>query len=142
MQRFEATNLGIGVVAAVVYLAVLRHPFVFVLAGYTLLMGTSTWVVNYVLEYANGNYEEADVDTGRVTGKLENLLILTLVLLNAYTALGLVFTAKSIIRWRDISSRDTNYYLTGTLANFTYSLLVGVGLLHVEEFIPFVPLIY
>lgn len=142
MKRFEATNIGIGVLAAVLYLVVFRHPILFVFAGYTLLMGTSTWFVNYVLDHANGDYEEADVDTGRVTGKLENLLILTLVLLNAYTALGLVFTAKSIIRWRDISSRDTNYYLTGTLANFTYSLLVGVGMLHVEEFIPFVPLIY
>lgn len=142
MQRFEATNLAIGVVAAAVYLVVIRHQIVFVLAGYTLLMGTSTWVVNYVLDHANGDYEEADVDTGRVTGKLENLLILTLVLLNAYTALGLVFTAKSIIRWRDISSRDTNYYLTGTLANFTYSLLVGVGMLNVEPLLPFVPIIY
>lgn len=142
MKRFEASNIGIGLLAAVLYLAVFRHPILFVLAGYTLLMGTSTWFVNYILDHANGDYEEADVDTGRVTGKLENLLILTLVLLNAYTALGLVFTAKSIIRWRDISSRDTNYYLTGTLANFTYSLLVGVGMLQVQGLISFASLIY
>ncbi|WP_243208055.1 hypothetical protein ACNO8S_11890 [Haloarcula sp. KBTZ06] len=71
---------------------------------------------------------EKEADTGRAVGKVENILILTLTLLGAYTALGLVFTAKSIVRWQDISSGNTTYYLTGSIANVTYSLVFGVCL--------------
>jgi hypothetical protein len=52
--------------------------------------------------------------------------VLTLTLLEAYTALGLVFTAKSIVRYQDMNSGNTTYYLTGSVANFTYSLAYGV----------------
>lgn len=137
MQRFEASSTIVGVLAALVYVLLDPHPVVFVVAGYGLLLGTSTWFVNAALDWANADYDETAVDTGRVTGKLENLLVLTLVLLSAYTALGLVFTAKSIIRWQDISSKDTTYYLTGTLANFTYSLLFGVGMHQVRAMVGF-----
>lgn len=97
MQTFEAISTTVGVVSGLVYLAFLQHPLLFVIAGYGLLLGTSTWFVDFALDWANGDYEEAD-DTGRVTGKLENALIHTFVLLQAYTALDLVFTANWIIR--------------------------------------------
>ena len=42
-------------------------------------------------------------DTGFVVGKCENLLILTFMFLNAYTALALVFAAKAIVRREDMS---------------------------------------
>jgi len=67
-----------------------------------------------------------EADTGRAVGKVKNVLILTLTLLSAYTALGLVFTAKSIVRWQDITSGNTTYYLTRSVANVTYSLVYGV----------------
>ena len=65
-------------------------------------------------------------DTGRVIGKCENVLVLTLVFVGAYTALGLVFAAKSVVRREDMTSGDTTWYLAGTLVNFTYSIVVGV----------------
>lgn len=64
-------------------------------------------------------------DTGRAIGKTENAIILSLVFVEAYTALGIIFAAKSFLLARDTESGDTTYYLTGTLANFTYSLLYG-----------------
>lgn len=69
-------------------------------------------------------------DTGRAIGKIENILVLTLMVLEAYTALGVIFAAKSIVRKDDMDGGNTSYYLTGTLANFTYSIVVGV-VLHV-----------
>lgn len=98
------------------------------LAGYTLLLATSGYVVAASLAFAGADVEEETADTGRAVGKVENVLILTLTLLGAYTALGLVFTAKSIVRWQDISSGNTTYYLTGSVANVTYSLVYGVAL--------------
>ncbi|KAA9399973.1 hypothetical protein Har1130_02775 [Haloarcula sp. CBA1130] len=97
-------------------------------AGYALLLSTSGTMVSGALQYAGADVSEEEADTGRAVGKVENVLILTLTLLGAYTALGLVFTAKSIVRWQDISSGNTTYYLTGSIANVTYSLVFGVCL--------------
>lgn len=99
-----------------------------IVAGYALLLATSGYVVEGVLRFAGAEVTESEADTGRAIGKVENVLILTLTLLGAYTALGLVFTAKSIVRWQDISSGNTTYYLTGSVANVTYSLVYGVAL--------------
>ena len=49
-------------------------------------------------------------------------------MLEAYTALGVIFAAKSIVRKSDMDKGDTTYYLTGTLSNFTYSVIIGVSL--------------
>lgn len=99
--------------------------------GYLVLLGTSTYVVDYFLERWTGTDLTSDLDagqrdTGRIVGKCENVLVLTLVFVGAYTALGLVFAAKSIVRREDMTSGDTTWYLAGTLVNFTYSIVVGV----------------
>ena len=65
------------------------------------------------------------MDTGVVVGKCENLLILTFMLLQAYTALGLVFAAKAIVRWEEMKGKKSFYFLTGTMVNVTYSIIVG-----------------
>ena len=103
---------------------------IFILLWYILLHISSTWVVNYVFWYAGVEIDDDQKDTGTAIGKLENILILTLMLIQAYTALGVIFAAKSIVRADDIDTGDTSYYLTGTIANFTYSIVMGV-LLHI-----------
>jgi hypothetical protein len=95
--------------------------------SYPLLVLTSGHVVRWALGTAGQDLGEQEADTGRVIGKFENVLVLTVVHLQAFTALGLIFAAKSLVRKEDVDSGDTSYYLTGTLANFTWSLLVGVA---------------
>lgn len=106
-----------------------------ILVGYVVLLGTSGYFTHYVLRQAGMDIEsteretlDVDRDTGTVIGKIENVLILTLMLLEAYTALGVIFAAKSLVRKSDMDTGDTSYYLTGTLANFTYSVVIGVVL--------------
>ena len=65
------------------------------------------------------------MDTGKLIGKCENILILSLVLANAYTALALIFGAKAIIREDEIKNNSL-YFLAGTLVNVTYSLVFGL----------------
>lgn len=104
-----------------------RRPVGYLLA-YVVVLATSTRVVEWALRHANA--EEAldeKRDTGTVIGKLENVLVLTLIFAGAYTALGLVFAAKSLVRIEDTDTEDSTYYLTGTLANFTWSTLVGAA---------------
>lgn len=66
---------------------------------------------------------------GKVIGILERLLILTFVLIQAYSAVAFVLTAKSLARYERITKEQdfAEYYLVGTLAS-TF-LAVGGGLL-------------
>ncbi|MFP8890293.1 hypothetical protein ACLI4U_11035 [Natrialbaceae archaeon A-CW2] len=100
------------------------------LAAYGILLGTSTIVVNGGLSLFTGEQltsdTDVDQDTGWLIGKMENVLVLTFVLQGAYTALSIIFAAKSFVRKEDISSGNTTYYLAGTLLNFTYSVAIGL----------------
>lgn len=63
---------------------------------------------------------------GKLIGNMERLLVCVFLSLNQYTAIGLVFTAKSITRYNKISDKQefAEYYLLGTL----FSILVTVVL--------------
>ena len=98
------------------------------IAGLLVLAATSGYVVRVSLRRALGpDYGESigsEVkDTGFVIGKAENVLVYVLILAGAYTALALIFAAKSLVRREDITSGDTTYYLAGTMVNFTYSVV-------------------
>lgn len=98
------------------------------LAAYPVVLVTSTFVVQAILRRVGRDQQALDPatrDTGSVIGKLENLLVLTFIFAKAYTALALVFAAKSLVRIEDTESEDSTYYLAGTLANFTWSVIVA-----------------
>jgi hypothetical protein len=72
---------------------------------------------------------EGELARGRLIGILERALVLTLVLLGQFGALGLVVAAKAIARFRGLEDRDfAEYFLIGTLASLLHAVLVGVGL--------------
>lgn len=56
-------------------------------------------------------------NAGRLIGTLERIIIIIMVLLKQYAAIGLVFTAKSIARYDEITKNPSfsEYYLVGTL---------------------------
>jgi len=101
--------------------------------GYSVLLITSEKVINYILGRINSDYRQkvdpATYRAGNIIGRCENLLIVTFVILQAYTALALVFTAKAIVRREDMAGENSLYFLAGTMINVTYSLLVGAVLL-------------
>ncbi len=101
--------------------------------GYVITIATSGLIVRHFIGGPREKVSSVDsekrvsrtnYDIGVIIGKCENLLTITLILANAFTGLALIFTAKSIVRSEDIK-RDPNYYLGGTLVNFTYSVLMG-----------------
>ncbi len=102
----------------------------FLVGGYLVLIGTSGLLVNGILsriseEPMSQRIGKEARDTGFVVGKCENLLILTFMLLDAYTALALVFAAKAIVRREDMS-KNSLFFLAGTMINVTYSIMVGL----------------
>lgn len=98
-----------------------------VAGAYIALLGSSGIVVTRTLataaEYTEPSERERDI--GSIVGKTENVLVLTFMLLGAYTALAIVFAAKSIVRREDMKNNSL-FYLAGTLVNFTYSIVVGL----------------
>lgn len=99
------------------------------LAGYTFLLATSGRLVNYVVHSISRDAVSEPSremrDTGFVIGKCENLLLLTFMMLDAYTAMALINTAKAIVRAEDMKKQPL-YYLAGTMVNVTYSIMIGL----------------
>lgn len=98
--------------------------------GYFVLLATSGAVVNYIIskisqEPLRQKISKEVRDTGFVVGKCENLLILTFMVLEAYTALALVFAAKAIVRHEDMR-KNSLFFLAGTMINVTYSIMMGL----------------
>jgi hypothetical protein len=64
---------------------------------------------------------------GALIGVLERVLTLTFVLIGEYTAIALIFAAKSIARFEELKNRNfAEYYLIGSLTSIMFSLLVGL----------------
>ncbi|HTV60393.1 MAG TPA: DUF3307 domain-containing protein [Verrucomicrobiae bacterium] len=71
-------------------------------------------------------------NAGLYIGWLERILILTAVLLRSPATVGLVLTAKSIVRYPEIKSgRFAEYFLIGTLLSILLALLGGIILLKI-----------
>lgn len=74
--------------------------------------------------YRNKGWKKL-VDTGLIIGLCETFLTITFILLKEYTALAIIFTAKSIVRSKKMEEKP-EYYLVGTIVNFTIAVLSGV----------------
>lgn len=101
------------------------------LVGYIVLVGTSGKLLIYILTNFSTNpvsqtLSKEVLDTGFIIGKCENILILTFMFLDAYTALALIFAAKTIVRREDMS-KNSLFFLAGTMINVTYSIIIGLA---------------
>ena len=104
--------------------------FIIALLGCLILLGTSGVVVRGVLNKVSKTkidkmVDKKQMDTGTIVGKCENLLIFIFMILQAYTALGIIFAAKAIVRSEDMKGKNSLYFLAGTMVNVTYSIIFG-----------------
>ena len=76
--------------------------------------------------------EDSLENAGKYIGILERLFVFGFILLNQWSAIGLLIAAKSVFRFSDLSrAKDrklTEYILIGTLTSF--GLAISVGLLY------------
>lgn len=72
-------------------------------------------------------------NAGKYIGMLERLLVFCFILLEQWTAIGWLITAKSVFRFSDLTrAKDrklTEYILIGTLLSFGFAIVVGVAYL-------------
>lgn len=79
------------------------------------------------LDYQIVNWNNTDNSNriGSIIGKLERMVILILTILNLYASVGLVFTAKSLARFKQLEDKDfAEKYLVGTLSSFLITLIL------------------
>lgn len=95
-------------------------------AAYGVAVVGSGPFVRHLMARAGQEIPREETNPGRVVGKLEDVLVVSFVIVEAYTALALVFAAKGIVRVEGGRER-ASYYILGTLANFTWALLVALA---------------
>jgi len=98
--------------------------FVFVTTPAGILIGqlTSGWSKKI------DDPENSLANAGKWIGILERVIVLVLVILNQYSAIGLVIAAKSILRFneKDRQEAKTEYVLIGTLLSIGLAILIGL----------------
>lgn len=73
-----------------------------------------------------------DANAGTVIGILERIITAVLILCGQYSAVGLVLTAKSVARFKQLEDRDfAEKYLIGTLTSLALALIAAVAVKHV-----------
>ena len=71
-------------------------------------------------------------NAGMYIGWLERIIILTAVIMRSPATIGLVLTAKSIVRYQEMKSgRFAEYFLIGTLLSIVLAIFGGIILLRV-----------
>lgn len=74
-----------------------------------------------------------DINAGNLIGKLERTIVSVLILIGQYGVIGLVLTAKSIARFKQLEDKDfAERYLVGTLLSMLISVITT---LVVKEFL-------
>lgn len=115
------------------------------LLGYLIIIGPVTYVIRLLTKRWSVNLDTSEglQDAGKWIGILERILILTLVLINQFIAIGFLIAAKSILRLIDKpefasppltgsqkplfnSRKHTEYVLIGTFLSFGFAILTGL----------------
>lgn len=107
-----------------------------IVVGYLVYIFVVTAILSWILNWFNQTYgsrslQPKEARLGRLIGIMEGLTIITLVLLEQYTALSLIMTAKTISRSKNIEENPA-FYLFGTLLNLLVSILYGILLGHLS----------
>lgn len=71
--------------------------------------------------------QNRDKNAGRLIGSVERVIMLILIALGQYSAIGLVLTAKSIARYDRIAKEEdfAEYYLLGTLLSTLFVIVIS-----------------
>ncbi|HTN06212.1 DUF3307 domain-containing protein [Agriterribacter sp.] len=72
-------------------------------------------------------------NAGKWIGIVERILILTFLLQDQYAAIGLLITAKGLLRFseKDRQEEKTEYVLIGSLISFSISVITGIIVKHI-----------
>ncbi|MFW6022479.1 MAG: DUF3307 domain-containing protein [Halanaerobiaceae bacterium] len=112
--------------------AVHIHSFIIIVIILIFNFKASNIIVNKVLIKYRADFKNKEASKGTAIGNLERLLVLIFVLMGTYSLVGLLFTAKSLIRFKELENckdKNTNfveYYLIGTFTSILIAIISGL----------------
>lgn len=118
---------------------------ILILGYFVTFMSTSYLIERIVLKGKKGHENDTDaslkvpgkreIRDGYIIGKCENIIILSFILVGEITGLALIFAAKNLARQNDIKE-NAGFFLTGTIVNFTASLVIAFILKFILQLMP------
>ncbi len=97
----------------------------------------SKWEQELVDEQSDKKDRKSLVDAGKYIGIIERLFVFTFVVLNQWSAIGFLITAKSVFRFGDLTKgknmKLTEYILIGTFISFGLAILTGLLYLELSQ---------
>lgn len=112
------------------------------LAGYLVILKPTGYLIHmFTNRWADSlDLNDSLKDVGKWIGMMERIIILTLVILNQFAAIGFLVTAKSLLRLIDkpdvpsavnssqnfSARKHTEYVLVGTFLSFSVALAIGM----------------
>lgn len=97
--------------------------FVFVTKPTNIIIGNLLKVFQIQISDSS-NDEESLPNAGKLIGIVERFLVLALILIGEFAAVGLILAAKSILRFN--GTQKSEYVLIGTLLSFGFAALAGI----------------
>lgn len=122
---------GFAMLVATLNSLVTNYKIMLCLLGYVICI----FPIGYIVSFSTGRWHKQIADegaqslseAGKWIGIIERIIVLTLVLMGRFETIGLVLTAKSILRFSDVEVRkNSEYVLIGTLISFVLSILTGL----------------
>ncbi len=107
-----------------------------IILGYILVIWPTAYLIRFTTaELQRKSQQEAKTEDtertlehgGKLIGQFERIIILTLVLLGEYQAIGFLITGKSILRFTDRNGKYfSEYVLVGTMMSYALAIILGV----------------
>jgi hypothetical protein len=99
-----------------------------ILSAYLTVTIIGAYLIKLILRKYETDLEDSGLKgAGLTIGIVERVIVLTLVLVNQYTAITIIFAAKSIARFNELTDRKmAEYYLIGTLVSIAFALITGI----------------
>ena len=100
---------------------------VVILSAYIAVTIISAYLIKLTLRKYETEEDSGLKGAGMTIGIVERVIVLTLVLVNQYTAITIIFAAKSIARFNELTDRKmAEYYLIGTLLSIALAMVIGI----------------
>ena len=106
----------------------LNLKIVVIISAYFMASVISAYCIKLMLKkYEKDIQDNGLKSAGMIIGMIERIIILTFVLVNEYTAITIIFAAKSIARFNELKIREiAEYYLIGTLLSISFAMFIGI----------------
>lgn len=95
--------------------------------GVLMTMNEANIVIRLIFSFVNKKVEKSELNTGRIIGLLERIIIFIFVYNNQFESVGLVIAAKTLIRWRELDEKEyAEYVIIGTLLSVLLAIIIAM----------------